>query len=67
MLCSERNCETDIENHLLSYPFVIEKYDLLAGLVNSWTTKTSGTTWRGFERDKKICQHQPIQQRNKPH
>ena len=57
VLCSYRNCKRDIENDLLSsLPPIIEKYDLLAGLVNSWTPKASGIAWLRLEEDKKICQ-----------
>ena len=59
MLCSERNSKRDIENHLSSYHLSgvgkIEKNDLLAGLVNSWTPKASVIAWWGLEEDKKIC------------
>ena len=51
MLCSERKCKTDIENHLLSYH--LSKYTgLVAGLVNSWTPKESGIAWWGSQDDK---------------
>ena len=39
-----------ISSHLPSFN---EKYDLLAGLVNSWTFKASGIAWWGLEEDKK--------------
>ena len=61
MLCSERNCKRDIENHFLSYRLSgagkIKNYDFLTGLVNSWTPKASGIAWWGLKEGKKMCQH----------
>ena len=60
MLCSERNSKRDIENHLSSYHLSgarkIEKNDLLAGLVNSWTPKASGIAWWVVGRGQKDLQ-----------
>ena len=48
---------TSCPEYHLSGAGKIEKYDLLADLVNSWTPKASGIAWWGLEEDTKIFQH----------